>query len=171
MMIISLYTPLATFTWGAYRGCTHTLKHSACSDSQALHSLGINGAAGRQSPAICLGKQDWVSALKSTGVETWVWGCRPCNHTLPRKSHACMPLHQGYGLRHTWAYTEPSTSHEPLRPKVVVEIFPGSRASSMTKPAHIEESLQLPAKLALGNAAMLETKESGSCIRESPARQ
>ena len=60
------------------------------------------------------------------------------------QSSACT----GYGLRHTWAYTDPSTSHEPFRPKVVVEIFPGSRASSMTKPAHTMESVQLPAKLA-----------------------
>ena len=59
---------------------------------------------------------------------------------------------------HTWAYTEPSTSHEPFRPKVVVEIFPGSRASSMTKPAHINESLQLPVELASGIATMLETR-------------
>lgn len=40
-------------------------------------------------------------------------------------------------LRHTWAYTAPSTSHEPLRPKVVVEILEGVRASSTTKPAYL----------------------------------
>lgn len=76
------------------------------------------------------------------------------------QSSACT----GYGFRHTWAYTDPSTSHEPFRPKVVVEIFPGSRALSMTKPAHTRESVLLPVKLASGNVALLEIREPGPCM-------